>query len=173
MGRSLAGTAGLSATYYANSLSTGTSVTIGAGEPVSSRVHTGTIDWSATASHPTPIASLPAQQGFGVRWRGFISASLSQTYTFAVSLHDSAQSGEGAGLGHPSRIKLWIDNHLIIDQWASLTLHEPTAKVPLQARVFSDISMLYKCSSNSSSCAHSLRWSSATHTRYASLHTCS
>ena len=82
---------GLTATYYNNSDATGSSVDIGAGEPVSVRAQgagdTAPIDWSASAARSAP----------------------------------GAPSGDVA-----SRVKLWLDNRLVIDQWSSLALDAPT-----------------------------------------------
>ena len=117
---------GLTATYYNNSNATGSSVDIGAGEPVSVLAQgagdTAPIDWSASAARPAPIASLPSSSGFGARWAGFVSAPLSAAYTFALELSaPGALSGDVA-----SRVKLWLDNRLVIDQWSSLALDAPT-----------------------------------------------
>ena len=62
-----------------------------------------------------------------------------------------------------SRVKLWVDNQLIIDQWSSLTYEQPTGKMALDAFNFYDISLLYKCPANLSSpggytCGHTLEW---------------
>ena len=129
-------------------------------------MHVGSIDWSATTTRRWPIASLTSAAGFGVRWAGFVSASLSQTYTFSVSMPEHDQ----ASAQLPSRIKLWIDNQLIIDQWSSLTHQSPTGKVTLDAHSLYDMSLLYKCPTNSSApsasaCQHTLNWKSGASTR--------
>ena len=176
--RALSGGEGLTATYYSDPLEVGTSVNIGVGHPVSSRVHTGSIDWSATPTRRWPISSLTTTMGFGVRWAGFVSASHSQTYTFSVSMperegaSDSASHTRSAShthsassVEHPSRIKLWVDNQLIIDQWSSLTHQSPTGKVHFDSHTLYDVSLLYKCPTNfsaasASSCQHTLGWKS-------------
>ena len=161
---------GLTATYYNNSNATGSSVDIGAGEPVSVRAQ-GTddaapIDWSASAARPAPIASLASTGGFGARWAGFVSATMSATYTFALELSPPGAPGGDVA----SRVKLWLDNRLVIDQWSSLALAAPTSNMRLESAGFYDISVLFKCHAAAAACAHKLSWrstASAAQTRVA------
>lgn len=44
-----------------------------------------------------------------IRWSGFISPSVAQIYTMQTALADLDQ-----------RVKLWLDNRLLVDQWTSL-----------------------------------------------------
>eukprot|EP00960_Hanusia_phi_P071583 767583-Hanusia_phi.AAC.5 len=144
---SLSSESGLTATYYDNSSQVGSSYDLGAGDPVASQ-SVSNIDWSSTSS--LPLRSLSMASGFGVRWTGFIRPSLAQTYTFEFSLGQSQQE----------RVKLWVDNLLIIDQWTSLVSNSPRALRAFEtAEQLYDISALYKCP-NVSSCAYSLKWES-------------
>ena len=46
---------------------------------------------------------------FGVRWSGFIRPSLAQRYTLHAAVVEVDE-----------RIKLWVDNRILINQWSSL-----------------------------------------------------
>jgi hypothetical protein len=147
------GEQGLTATYYNDSATIGSSVDLGAGQPI--KLGFGdVIDWSETAQQTRPVPSLSHTGGFGVRWAGLISAQTLQTYTFSVSLHEASE----VGAAHPSRVKLWLDNKLIIDQWSSLSEELPTGRVPLLPHTYYDLSLLYKCPSSTNTCGHTLRW---------------
>jgi hypothetical protein len=50
---------------------------------------------------------------YGVRWSGFISPSAAGEYSFMLRFSDSQP-------GPDDRVKLWIDNTLVIHQWTSL-----------------------------------------------------
>jgi hypothetical protein len=52
----------------------------------------------------------PSRPTYAVRWSGFVQPSCSQTYSMYTKLARSDQ-----------RVKLWIDNKLIVDQWSSLS----------------------------------------------------
>jgi hypothetical protein len=54
-------------------------------------------------------------QAFSVRWEGFLKPSLPARYQFKASVADM-----------DDRIKLWLDNSLIIEQWQSLDSLSPT-----------------------------------------------
>jgi hypothetical protein len=41
--------------------------------------------------------------GFSVRWRGWVTAPISGTYTFAMTTDDG--------------VRLWIDGQQLIDEW--------------------------------------------------------
>ena len=51
---------------------------------------------------------------YAVRWSGFISPTLAGVYTFHAHFFDDAATMN-------DRVKLWIDNTLVIQQWASLS----------------------------------------------------
>jgi hypothetical protein len=71
---------GLAATYYTDAgMDASTAAkAVGAGG-------TGRIDWSVAAGGAAPALSLPdTGGGFSARWAGFVSPSISATYTFEV-----------------------------------------------------------------------------------------
>ena len=130
------------------------------------------VDWSSsTLSGRTdaglgllPCASLSPSDSFAVRWTGFLRVPRPRLYTFAVGLAGAARAGE--------RVKLWVDNSLVIDQWSSLggpsvapavgaegpgapagTIGLPRA----QTGVF-DLALLYKCANTSQGCGLTLLW---------------
>ncbi len=53
-----------------------------------------------------PVPGLP-EQGFSARWTGWLEPKLSETYTFS------------AYVGPQDRLRLWVDNQLLIDEWAA------------------------------------------------------
>ena len=52
---------------------------------------------------------------YGVRWSGFVSPSVAGEYSFTVHFYDSEVQ-----VNPDDRVKLWIDNTLVIQQWSSL-----------------------------------------------------
>ena len=57
-------------------------------------------------------ANTSTSKGFSARWEGLVRPSVSGVYTFNM--------GRTAGVYGGERLRLWIDNSLIIDQWTSL-----------------------------------------------------
>jgi hypothetical protein len=64
------------------------------------------------------ILSLAELKCFSARWTGFIHPQDSHIYTMFVGISEPDQ-----------RLRLWIDNILIVDMWASLSGTEGSAKV--------------------------------------------
>jgi len=99
--------AGLQATYYAASATT-PPTTIGTDDKKGSWYSAVT-----TGNMPKSIGANPGQITSGdvhrVRWRGFYKATASQVHTFQTTVGDGS-----------SRVRLWIDNQLVIDQWSSI-----------------------------------------------------
>ena len=91
--------AGLAATFYDDSQGHA---------PVVTRQDL-TVDWSQ--SDRLPIASLTNSE-FMVRWAGFLKASTGFPYSFYTHFP--------GWQGTEERVRLWVDNELIIDQWSSL-----------------------------------------------------
>jgi hypothetical protein len=90
---------GLSATYFASpSLAF----------PISSRTG-AVIDFSASDSQQLQ-GSLAIGMPFSVRWAGFIRSSLAQIFTIYAGVCAADE-----------RIRLWIDNNLVVDMWQSLS----------------------------------------------------
>lgn len=54
---------------------------------------------------PLIFTDYTAGGGFGIRWRGWVHSSLSQVHTFGVAVSEIDE-----------RVRLWIDNALLIDQ---------------------------------------------------------
>eukprot|EP00961_Rhodomonas_salina_P004188 57542-Rhodomonas_salina.2 len=57
-------------------------------------------------AEPATQDCLPLNASFSVRWAGFLRPSLAQTYTMFTVVS-----------GSDERVKLWVDNQLLIDQW--------------------------------------------------------
>jgi hypothetical protein len=91
----------------------------------------------------SPIAGFPSDN-FSVRWTGKVTPQYSQTYTFYVNVYDGA--------------RLWVDNQLIIDDWA-WDEGEESATIALTAGAAYDIKLEYK--EGSGAAVAQLSWSSA------------
>ena len=94
-----------------------------------------TVDWSGTGDVASttewPGAAGESVDGasFSVKWRGFVRAPYANTYTFTAKLDQEAgDDGE--------RVKLWIDNSLVIEQWASLAIRSPTGTFYFEKKEF-------------------------------------
>lgn len=86
------------------------------------------IDWSGTGD-ATSTTIWPGMTGqavdgssFSVKWRGFLRAPYANTYTFTAKL----EQGLGASPSVGERVRLWIDNQIVIEQWSSLNVRSPT-----------------------------------------------
>merc|ERR1719181_1078872 len=126
-----------------------------------------TVDWSATAVSaatcngcvPSTPAGLKADGLFGVRWVGFVRPSRASQYTFHVNLGEVGGAG-GATANLPAdRVKLWVDNSIIVQQWTSLSGTAPSGTMGFaKGNGYYDISMLYKCGATGAKCGYSLYW---------------
>jgi hypothetical protein len=96
-------------------------------------------NWGSNA----PIAGFPADN-FSVRWTGKVTPQYSQTYTFYLNVYDGA--------------RLWINNQLIIDDWA-WDEGEEQGTIALTAGTAYDIKLEYK--EGSGAAVAQLSWSSA------------
>ncbi len=150
---SLVNSGGVVATYY-DTLSTTTVNDFSAGNPVSSLV-TPTVDWSELVTGSTPALSLTNSE-FGVRWVGFVRPSRAQQYTFHMQMPSAALNL------HMERMKLSVDNSIVIQQWNSLASLAPSGTIAFgRGNGYYDISALYKCSpSGGNKCRYSLLWES-------------
>jgi hypothetical protein len=90
---------------------------------------------------PGSIASV--DNTFGVRWAGFVRPSAATEYTFLVQMPNAAAGQE--------RLRLWLDNKLVIDQWTSLSTPLPSATIAFagSASMLYDLQMEYKRLQNS------------------------
>ena len=119
---------GISATYYSDS-------NFSALDPVSAMIEPH-IDFSGTAnSVHLPFLATNSSPHWGVRWAGFIRPSLAQTYTLFTHVSEADE-----------RVKLWVDNLLLINQWASLagTVVSGTIDFPVANGTFYHLIMKYK-----------------------------
>ena len=66
-------------------------------------------------------STLLADAAFAVRWTGRIAPVLNATYTFGAALGSETE-----------RVKLWVENELVIDQWASLGARRPEGTFAFQ-----------------------------------------
>jgi len=118
-----ANSGGMQATYYSDSdLSISTNNAIDT-----------LIDFSGppSATHPDLLSTL---QSWGVRWQGFVRPSLAQAYTMHTVVSEVDE-----------RVKLWVDNRLVIDQWSSLAAIGPKGTVIFGiVGGFYQVSMEYK-----------------------------
>ena len=104
----------------------------------------------ATWAHVLAGNASSSAQGFSARWEGLIRPSVSGVYSFSMGRADSVYGGE--------RLRLWIDNRLIIDQWTSLsnishhTMESgagrrvvlPSGAASLRANTYHDIRIAWK-----------------------------
>jgi len=132
--------AGLTATYY-NAFDTTTS-DLGAATAIVTQarkaVQESTVDWSGAAATDRPYPGSVATGGFSVRWTGFIKPSRTDEYTFFTPV-------QGTGGSSFERVQLWIDNTLVVSQWASLGYLEPSGTIAFQvADDYYNIVMDYK-----------------------------
>ena len=154
---SLAVAGGLQATYYIGSTSDVSDSTL-FGLAGSSRVVQSdtTIDFSVTAVAPTPISG---QTAWAARWTGMILPSVSEVYTFYFG-------GDVSSTDKMERVKLWVDNSLIIQQWSSLASSSaPSGSIALEKGVYYEIQCAAKTATASSTATSKfqLKWSSFTH----------
>ena len=118
---------GLMATYYNADPSGAAFSATGANRVVE---QAQTVDFSVTAA-TIAAAQQPASAKWSARWSGMVKPSLSATYTF----HMYAGSAETK----TERVKLWVDNSLIIHQWTSLADAEPSGKISLEKDQYYEI----------------------------------
>ena len=94
-----------------------------------------TVDWSATTTTTMPSFTLSQDGVFGVRWVGFVRPSKAQQYTFHIPLTAAVSE----------RVKLWVDNSIIVQQWASIASTAPSGTIGFAAgNGYYDISMVFK-----------------------------
>jgi hypothetical protein len=75
-----------------------------------------TVDWSGTSADSVPYTGMDVDNEWSVRWAGFIRPSRAdQHYTFFTPLSADDE-----------RVRLWVDNSLVISQWTSLESTEPS-----------------------------------------------
>ena len=115
----------------------------------------------ATANNgmPSTPAGLNADGLFGVRWVGFVRPSRASQYTFHVNLGEVGGAGGTTPGGTKDRVKLRVDNSIIVQQWTSLASTAPSGTMGFaKGNGYYDISMLYKCGAAGAKCGYSLLW---------------
>lgn len=73
--------------------------------------------------------------GYSVRWTGFVSPTQDGEYTFQMTRSGSIVD---------DRVRVWVDNWSVIDQWSSLTALNPRGTLFLRAYSFYDVWVDYK-----------------------------
>jgi len=71
--------------------------------------------------------------GFSMLWTGLIKPTASEEYTFHTRIAEADE-----------RVKLWIDDQWVIDQWTSLSSTAPTGTLWLAGNILYDLKMQYK-----------------------------
>ncbi len=107
--------------------------------------------WSETETLPS--------LKYGIRWLGSISPTISGLYTF----HATSTADQSCGVSQrlDDRLKLWIDDVLVIDQWASLTATtnvSGTFQFQYSYPSYYSISVTYKNMDNRSCSGLQLLW---------------
>eukprot|EP00960_Hanusia_phi_P058256 763832-Hanusia_phi.AAC.2 len=92
--------------------------------------------------------SLSSSQSFSVRWSGYIQLKYASIYTF--------QSLVG---GVDERVKVWMDNSIIIDQWVSISTLTPTATVLSKSSITPFLPIEVKYRQISGNAKFEFRWS--------------
>jgi len=109
-----------------------------------------TFSMHVTASAALASGCVSSEQGFSVRFKGMLRPPGQQRYTFTATM---------AGPQQEERVRLWIDNVLLIDQWASIATLTPTGAMQLgdagTSRSLYDLQLEFKGASNASSAVES------------------
>ena len=80
-----------------------------------------------------PSANVAVTDGFGMVWSGFVKPTSSEEYTFHATLAEADE-----------RVKLWVDDQWIVDQWSSLSSTAPTGTLWLAGNILYDMKLQYK-----------------------------
>ena len=86
-----------------------------------------------------PHPSLTEAAPFAVRWTGFMNVSAAALYTFQPGVLSPAEWGQS------DRVRLWVDNQLLIDQWSSLSNTFPLGYTEMGPGSLYQLKMEYKC----------------------------
>ena len=70
------------------------------------------------------------------RWRGFLRAQSGGTYSIKTDLRNTVE-----------RVKVWIDNVLLIDAWGSLSSQSLVSTIPLSHMNYFELVLEYKTTS--------------------------
>jgi hypothetical protein len=145
---------GLQATYYKSNLDFGAT---GSNRVVQ---QDQTVDFSITSSTSSPYDVTD----WSARWTGMVLPSLSETYTFYAG-------GDSVSSRADERVKLWVDNSLIIHSWNSLgmasTTTEPSGKIALTKDTYYEILLAGMASTDNTTdtAPFRLKWQSNNHAK--------
>ena len=143
---------GIVATYYDGGLASGAAT-------VTTRLQEA-IDFSTTLGNkPTGVNSLADNGDFSVRWTGFLRPDNVTNYTiyFGLGGRDATNYLNQPIRETGERVKLWLDTHLLIDQWTSLSSTRPSATVGFAELRYFDLTIEYLQSGDD--LQHTLSWS--------------
>lgn len=129
---------GIKGEYFANNALTGT--------PAQTRIDNN-VNFNWGSGSPFPGTTFPVDN-FSVRWTGKIIPRHSQTYRFYLNVYDGA--------------RLWINNQLVIDDWA-WDEGEESGTIALASGTAYDIKLEYK--EGSGAAVAQLSWSSTSQTK--------
>jgi hypothetical protein len=127
---------GLSATYYSD-------VNFEKGKAEASSLWNGPLDWS-TASSPDKFPQPAA------RWSGFLLPSFSGSCNIRTILQAAHE-----------RVKLWVDNLLLIDNWNSLSSQNLNGSIALFSNRYYEIIVEYRSSLLTQNRGLSLQWNTS------------
>ena len=163
---SLAQAGGLQATYYISSSSSDylSDDSIYAATQLNRVVQTdNTVDFSVTSAAPTIYGTSRDGKLLGTtwaaRWTGLVLPSQSEVYTFYAG-------GDVSNSARKERVKLWVDNSLIIQQWSSLASKmAPSGSIKLEKGNYYEVLLAAKTNTadTSATAKMQLKWSSFTH----------
>ncbi len=148
---------GLHATYYAYSTSleavegasgaSGSHLAWGTSTAPNHEAFIATVAKSAPQPVSISSSALPAsladdENGYAVRWAGYVRTPCASSCTDAAPVTYTFQFTVAAVT---DRVRVWIDNAMVIDQWTSLASVSPTGTAPVrQAESMHDIRVWYR-----------------------------
>jgi len=80
------------------------------------------LDLAATHTAATLRGLISNVSSFALRWRGLVQADSQGVYTFSALFPEDRE-----------RIKIWVDNSLILDSWSSLSSTSPSGTITLDS----------------------------------------
>ena len=104
-----------------------------------------TVDFDVGDSTPNEYVGIV--DGFSIQWQGFVKPQYAEDHTFTAMVAEKDE-----------RIKVWLDDQWIIDQWSSLDTLTPSGTLWLVGDLLYDLKVQYKEISGQSSAA--IMWQS-------------
>ena len=122
------------------------------------------VDFSVTSSSPkihgtAGAAGVLLEDTWAARWTGLVKPSETEVYTFYAG-------GDVTGTDKKERVKLWVDNSLIIQQWSSLaSASAPSGSIKLEKDNYYEVLLAAKTDTadTTNTAKMQLKWSSFTH----------